>query len=130
MPRVNVSPTKAREFKPLLAGEYEVEIGKAELGTSPKGNTTLKLGMVVLDGPEQEGGESPAGRNISTTIWVDETSGSLKNALESFGVSNDETGWDSDDFIKSRAIAKVKQKMYDGEITNEVRKFRKIEEDA
>ena len=130
MARVNTSPTKAKELPPLDPGRYSVECERAELGQSAKGNQTLKLSLVVLDGPEQGDGTNPTGRGLATTLYVADDSRSLLNALQAFGVEYDESGWDSDDFVKKEAVASVVVKMYEGDPVNNIRKFFPVEENA
>lgn len=133
MARSNVSPTEVKKFYPLIEGKYTVEVATAALGKSPKGNTTLKLELNVLDGPEQpiynDEGEptdettSCAGRKLSTTVWVDARSSDLQNALDSFKVPYGPQGWDSEDFVGKEAIAFVKVRLYDEEPVNNIKKF-------
>ena len=123
MAMVKVLPDAVTDRKVLKGDErYLLEVQKASMSKSPKGNDTLKIEMVVMDGPDQEWG-SPMGYQMSKTIWVDARSRDLKNALEAFNIKTGPNGWDSDDFVTRQAWATVVVRIYDGDPINDIRKF-------
>jgi len=122
MAKVSVVPDQIEPRKTLKADRYLLEVQKATMGTSPKGNQTLKLEMIVIDGPDQEWG-SPNGYGVPKTIWVDPKSRDLNNVLEAFEIPVGSDGWDPDDFAAKQAWGSVTVRMYDGDPINDVRKF-------
>jgi len=129
MAKIQVVPDQVPERRILKADRYLVEVQKATVGKSPKGNTTLKLETVCIDGPEQEWG-SPNGFGITKTVWVDPKSRDLQNAIEAYGINVGADGWDPDDFVAKQAWASVVVRMYEGEPVNDVRKFFPMESNA
>jgi hypothetical protein len=126
MAKVPIVPDQVEARKVLSPERYLLEVQKAAIGKSPKGNTTLKLEMVVIDGPEQTWG-SPNGFNVTKTVWVDPKSRDLQNTLEAFEIPVGPDGWDPDDFVAKQAWGSVVNRLYDGDPVTDVRKFFPVE---
>jgi len=123
MGKVGVDVTKAKEFEELCNGDYDFVTGEARVLPAKEGKEydTLMVPLIVVNGPEQDDGESPVDRRITFFVSMKPQSIFLRRALEACKVPFDRSGFDPADFEGKKVRGRIRQREYEGKLTANVR---------
>lgn len=127
------------ELPTLDDGWYVVEIDKAEVVPTNAGdNEMLKLEAHTIDGPDQQSGDDPLNRKLFAQFPHPSTSHKdggtragiqLQKVLDAADVEYDDEGnYDEEEIVGKELEFKVKTRMYEGELREEVKKVRAVGE--
>jgi len=124
MPRINVDLDDAQELEIAPEGEYELRIVKAEDGESKSGNDMTTVTIAFEGHPEWQplkhwitypNAATPPDQRAMRLI-------DIKRFLVCFGISHDDTGFDSDDLVgQTGECLVIQEKADDGNTYNRMR---------
>lgn len=120
MARINVNLNDVQSGFPLFPdGLYVVEISeKSRVGKSQAGNAKIIWFAKILD-PEEFVDQTITWETSLTpaALWR------LKEMTDAVGLDYDEDGFDTDDAAGSTLIVRNEQKVWEGELRNNITKF-------
>lgn len=137
MPMIQVNLNEAERIEPIPEGDYLLKVVEIEYPTPTKsGGEMLSLTLEVVE-PSKVGEHETFGRKVwhrcSTRVVKDgvydesatkKAWGFLADLVDVLGVPTNKKGeLESNDFLNATAWCRVKQREYEGRISNECGKF-------